>query len=400
MSDPVPFPPEDDLIAAGLLEGLDGSARDERLELLEWLFGEGFTLEDVVVAHANETLVLMASERAIGGHSRYTEAEVAERSGVDPAFLRALERANGIRPGSWGPDARVYTDIDVESAKLAQGYRDAGLSEEQILGVARVLGRGLGQIAEHLRQMIFGLVARPGATELELARSYQAAASQLAPQLGPLLEVTLSLHLRQAVATDVVTAQERSGGELPGAREIVVAFADLVGFTRMGQEVPPEELGAVAGRLEDLAEDVVEAPVRVVKTIGDAVLLVSTDAQAMVAAGLALIERAAAEGEDFPQLRVGVARGHAVNRAGDWFGAPVNLASRVTGVARAGSVLATEDLHDDLAEAFAWSFAGAKRLKNVSGEVKLFRARPPEPAEREPQETPEGRRRRERRSAS
>jgi adenylate cyclase len=76
-----------------------------------------------------------------------------------------------------------------------------------------------------------------------------------------------------------------------------------------------------------------------------------------------------------PLLRIGLASGCAVTRAGDWFGSPVNLASRVTGAARPGSVLVAESTRDAVANAggFDWSSAGTRRLKGVSGEVKLFR---------------------------
>jgi adenylate cyclase len=70
-----------------------------------------------------------------------------------------------------------------------------------------------------------------------------------------------------------------------------------------------------------------------------------------------------------------VARGQALNRAGDWYGSPVNLASRVTSVARPGSVLVTADAREGLDDAFDWSFAGRRKLKGVKGEVPLYRAR-------------------------
>jgi adenylate cyclase len=80
---------------------------------------------------------------------------------------------------------------------------------------------------------------------------------------------------------------------------------------------------------------------------------------------------------DFPRLRAGIASGPAVSRAGDWFGSPVNLASRVTAVARPGAVLAAESARDELGEGagFSWSFAGTRHLKGIKGEVRLFRAR-------------------------
>ena len=104
-------------------------------------------------------------------------------------------------------------------------------------------------------------------------------------------------------------------------------------------------------------------------------MFVSTDAAALLHAALDLL--AAAENDDLPQLRVGLASGSAVQRAGDWFGSPVNLASRVTGAARPGAVLAAESTHDLIGDSddFTWSFAGARHVKGVKGEVKLFRAR-------------------------
>ena len=67
----------------------------------------------------------------------------------------------------------------------------------------------------------------------------------------------------------------------------------------------------------------------------------------------------------------------AVSRAGDWFGSPVNVASRVTGVARPGTVLVADSAWDAISEsgAFDGSFAGARRLKGIKSEVKVFRVR-------------------------
>src|SRR5581483_3970751 len=103
-------------------------------------------------------------------------------------------------------------------------------------------------------------------------------------------------------------------------REVAVAFADLVGFTRLGEEVPPDELGRLAARLEELANEVSEPPVRLVKTIGDAAMLSSPEPEPLLGATLALVEAADTEGQDFPQLRAGAALGLALPRAGDWFG--------------------------------------------------------------------------------
>jgi adenylate cyclase len=81
---------------------------------------------------------------------------------------------------------------------------------------------------------------------------------------------------------------------------------------------------------------------------------------------------------DLPDLRVGVSCGAALERAGDWYGAPVNQASRASDVARPGSVLVTASVHEHVQEDWAWSFAGERRLKGV-GPTKLYRARRPTP---------------------
>ena len=115
------------------------------------------------------------------------------------------------------------------------------------------------------------------------------------------------------------------------------------------------------------------APVWFVKTIGDAVMLVSPDPVLLVKTVLELVESAATNG--LPQLRAGVAIGSAVSQGGDWYGSPVNLASRVTGVARHGTVLVAESVRESIggAEGFEWSSAGTHHLKGISGQVELFR---------------------------
>jgi adenylate cyclase len=116
--------------------------------------------------------------------------------------------------------------------------------------------------------------------------------------------------------------------------------------------------------------------VRFIKTIGDAAMFVCTEPAPLLDAVLKLVDIIDGD-DDFPRLRAGIASGSAVSRAGDWFGSPVNTASRVTAAARPGTVLAAESVHDELGDnaGFSWSFAGARRLKGIKDEVKLFRAR-------------------------
>jgi adenylate cyclase len=154
-----------------------------------------------------------------------------------------------------------------------------------------------------------------------------------------------------------------------------VAFADLTGFTRLGEMVPPDELGALAQRFADLTADVVAPPVRLVKTIGDAVMLVSPDTDAMLETVLDLNNSADAEDSGLPPIHAGVARGPALARAGDFFGSAVNQASRIAQFARAGSVVASRDVREASQNGYGWSFVGRRRLKGMTEPVALFRVR-------------------------
>ncbi|HET6546939.1 MAG TPA: adenylate/guanylate cyclase domain-containing protein, partial [Solirubrobacter sp.] len=142
----------------------------------------------------------------------------------------------------------------------------------------------------------------------------------------------------------------------------------------LGESVPVEELGSVAGRLSQLAGEACEPPVRLVKLIGDAVMLVSPEPEPMLDTALSLVE-AAAEHDGFPPLRAGVACGQAVHRWGDWFGTPVNLASRLTTRARPSTVLVSAEIKDAVSDGFEFSDAGRKKLKGFSAPVHAYRAR-------------------------
>ncbi|TQK28332.1 adenylate/guanylate cyclase domain-containing protein [Arthrobacter sp. SLBN-53] len=363
-----------DVEASGLLDGLTGQARADRAELIPWLLDQGVTVEQI---RDCDEPVLLASRRILGDDGDYVSArEICENIGIDLELLQRVQRALGL-PRVDDVDEPAHLRVDGEIARYAKQFADMGIDEDNIVLVVRALADGLSKTAEAMRFTSMAAVMAPGVSELDVAVASEALLRQVNPLLGPLIEDMLRLELRRTMESDAVTAGERAEGRpLPGAREVTVAFADLVGFTKLGEAVPPEELEGLANRLVQTTHEVVAPPVRFVKSIGDAVMLVSPEPMALLTAVLALLEAAGAD-DEFPRLRVGLASGKAVNRAGDWFGSPVNLASRVTGAARPGAVLVTEAVHDAIGEdaGIEWSFAGAKRLKGIKDEVKLFRAR-------------------------
>lgn len=363
-----------DVESSGLLDGLAGDARAERAALVDWLLAQGITAEEI---RDSFTPMLLPARRVLGDDGGYVSArQISANTGLDLEQLTRFQRAAGL-PRVDDPDAPVFTRPDADSAVHIKRFLDLGMDPDLMLSVVRVLGHGLANAAEVMRAAALAAVLRPGATELEIAQGTQSLVELAAPLLGPMIEDLLLWHLRHALQAEAVNAGERAAGApLPGARAVTAAFADLVGFTTLGEQVPPEQLEQLANRLTELAYDVAQPPVRFIKTIGDAVMFVSTDTDALIEAVLALVE--AAEADDaLPRLRVGVAYGPAVSRAGDWFGSPVNVASRVTSAARPGAVLVSESARDNVADdqRFRWSYAGPKRLKGIHGDVKLYRAR-------------------------
>ena len=359
--------------AEGLLEDLpDDRAREARRKLLDELHEDGVGVDELKQAVAEERLALLPLERLLGGEAQYTMREIAEQSGLELDSLAATRRALGL--ALTGPDDRVYNEDDLEAARLGKAARDAGFGEELILETNRVLGRGMARYADALRTLSAEAIMRPGSDEHELAHRFASVAEEQLPLTRQWMQHVFTMHFRQMLRNEAVTLQERTSGR-GDARRQAIAFADIVGFTELGESSSSEELGDVAARLSRLAGDVVESPVRVVKTIGDAVMLVAPEPKDMLVTALELVERAEST-EDIPALRAGVAYGPAVNQWGDWFGSTVNLASRLTARARPSSVLTTEEVREAVGEdGYKWSSAGPKKLKGFSSPVKTFRVR-------------------------
>jgi adenylate cyclase len=357
-----------------LLDGLDGTSRTERAELIEWLLEQGITADEI---RSTSPPLLLASRHLIGDDGTYVSArEISESHGIELTLLQRVQRAIGLARVD-DPDAAVHMRADGEAAAYAQRFVELGLHPDQVVLVVRVLAEGLSRAAEVMRYTALSAIMSPGSTEVDVAKASKALVSEIAPLLGPMIQDMLFMQLRHMMETEAVNAGERAAGKpLPGARQVTVAFADLVGFTRLGEVVSPEELGQLANQLADLARDVTVPPVRFIKTIGDAVMLVCPEPAPLVDVVLKLVESVDTD-NDFPRLRAGVASGMAVSRAGDWFGRPVNVASRVTDVARPGTVLVADSVWEAVSDSgrFQASFASSRRLKGIKNEVKLFRVR-------------------------
>jgi adenylate cyclase len=365
-----------DFAAEGLLDDLEGGAREARLGLLEKLSAEGVSLAELRDAVATGHLTVLPVERAIAGDGpRYSAREIATRSGLGLELALAFRAALGIPYGD-DLDERVGTDADLDAAIRTKAILDAGFPVEEMLRNARVVGMATARVAEANRELVVRNLTSPGDDERQLAERLVGTVEFLLPMGTEFLDYAFQANLLEQVKRDVIGATDLASGDIGGVVERTVCFADLVEFTSLGEEIAPEELGAVVGRFEELATGTAAAPVRLVKTIGDAVMLVSPEAEPLVTQALALVAAAVAEGDQFPVLRAGIATGPTLPQSGDYYGRSVNLASRITGIARPGSVLIDTPTREAIGEdRFTYSFAGERKLKGIDARQKLFRVR-------------------------
>lgn len=150
-------------------------------------------------------------------------------------------------------------------------------------------------------------------------------------------------------------------------------FADLAGYTAMTEQHGDEDAAATALRFAAMAADALVHGARIVKTIGDAVMIVADAPDVIVATAVALARTVHNE-HPFPLARLGIHHGPCVERAGDYFGATVNLAARVCSHARAGQIIATQPVADAVRAmvGIRVDAMGEARFKNVSAPIAVF----------------------------
>jgi adenylate cyclase len=361
---------EPDFAAEGLLGGLDGREREARIALLRRLHGSSVSVEELRRAVAADRLALLPTELVLNRELRYTLAEALERSGVSEDFVARNRLALGL-PRLQLSD-REFGERDIEQLRTVKQMIDAGIPEAEVLELARISGRAAAQLADALVEIVGDAFLKPGDTEEDLGLRLGELAANLTPLIAPLMERPLRLHLRERIRREVIGRIERKTGRLYGGQPLAACFADMVGFTRLGEQSDAEHVGRVVRKLGELAGTVAEPPVRLVKLIGDAAMLVSRDPRPLVEAALTLVAAWRAEGPQLPPLRAGIATGEAVNSSGDWYGRPVNLASRITAVAPPDTVVATDAVRGAIADGYAWRSLGTTDLKGIEGEVMLL----------------------------
>jgi adenylate cyclase len=299
----------------------------------------------------------------LGGGRKYTRAQVAELSGVPAERAHALWRALGF--ATQDDDAAVFTDGDVAALRLTSQLIESGILDPSLAtSTARMIGQHMSRLAESQVLMLRDVVAANPelvADDRQLTRLVE----HLTPELETLQNYVWRRHLA-AYAGRMLAAPDEEMAEL----RLAVGFADMVGFTSLTRRATEKELVAIVDRFDALAADVVaDNHGRIVKMLGDEVLFVADSPADGAEIALALIARAEAE-DGVPSLRAGVAYGRVLSRFGDVYGSVVNIASRLTSVARPGTVLVDLEMSEALKDEPAYTVR-PRRPVSVRGYTRL-----------------------------
>jgi adenylate cyclase len=276
-------------------------------------------------------------ERLLGERPTLTQAEVAEQAGIPLDAARELWHLLGFAHAE--PEERAFTRSDVRALKLTQDLIDLGLlTQDRQDGMVRTLGRSFARLAEWQVNLLAETALETG---IDPTAGVVGLADEVVPRVEELQNFIWRRHTLNAASRLMAVA-----GTGDRTSDSAVCFVDIVGYTSRSRTLSDRELVTWLEAFETAALDtVIERNGRIIKNIGDELLIVADTAEDGAAIALELTRRGADEDDAFPAVRAGVAYGEVVTRLGDVFGPVVNIAARLTSVARPGTVLVDRGMH-------------------------------------------------------
>ena len=301
--------------------------------------------------------------------------EAAERTGLEPALLQRIWTALGFS----SPAIDEITEEDLRLLRYIAAALEAGFPLVAFLQLVRVYGQSLARIADAEVKLFHLYVHEPlmhdAVDHLEMAEEMQGLARELLPLASPIMDHVHQRFLQHFLDQDVVGHMEievASDGDLDlGRLRVAIAFADLAGYTRLTEEAGEDEAVDIIERFVAAVGDTLPEDARIIKTIGDEVMIVAADASALLdwAVGFQALQ------QERPLPRIGIHQGLTLYRDGDYYGREVNLAARVGARAAGGEVLVTRPLVEAAGRHLELERVGAVKLKGFSESTELFLAR-------------------------
>ncbi|HYZ29926.1 MAG TPA: adenylate cyclase regulatory domain-containing protein [Thermoleophilaceae bacterium] len=324
----------------------------------------GHTLEEIKEATDDGRLAYGLLEDLFPSRERvFTLGHAATETGLEPDLIERIWLSMGFAKR----DLEALTEEDMQALRWVASVLAAGFPLVAFLQLTRVYGQSLSQIADAETRLFHIYVHEPlmreGVPTLEMAEEMADLGRDLLPLASPIMDYIHHRYLTYFSEQDVVGHMEADvdsdGGY--GRIRVAIAFADLAGYTRYVEEEGEEEALSYVERFIDAVGDTLPEGARVVKTIGDEVMVVGQDAGALVdwAVGFSRLYA-----DERPAPRIGINAGLVLYRDGDYYGREVNLASRVVARARGGEVLVTDQVLADVRD------LAHLRVDNI-GQVKL-----------------------------
>jgi adenylate cyclase len=336
----------------------------------------GHTLDQIRAAGESGRLAFGYLQRLLpSAATTHTLARAAADTGLEPELIERILTTLGL-PASV---VEHISDSEIELLRYSAAVLAAGLPLVAFLQLVRVYGQALAQIADAEVRLFHMYVHEPlmrqGVPGVQMAEEMEDLAADLLPITSPMMDLVHRRLLAHFVDQDVIGHMEADLDPRDrlalGHLRVAIAFADLAGYTRMTEELGDEHAVDVVERFIVNVEHTLPDDARIIKTIGDEVMVVSSDAGALVdwAVGFQHLHTAR------PRPRIGMHHGEVLYRDGDYYGREVNQAARVSARAGAGEVLVTREVVDAAGPHLDFEHIGEVRLKGFSAATELYLAR-------------------------
>jgi adenylate cyclase len=319
--------------------------------------------EGRLVGYTDELVGEMVGER-------FTLKEAAKKSGLKAEVIEELIAAIGLPSGA-------VDDLGTEDVEMFRHFETAvesGFPRDALLQTVRVYGQAVSKIADAEVRLVHLHVHEPllreGVSSEQIAEQMDGITEELLPLFSPVIDHLHRRFLNHFVEQDIVGHMEsESGGEI-GQVRVAIAFADLAGYTQLTEEVGDEEAAGIVERFVANVNQSLPDEARILQTIGDEVMIVSSDAGSLIdwAVGFQTLNT------ERPLPRIGIHCGNVVFRDGDYFGREVNLSARVAARAAAGEVLVTWPVVEMAGKHLEFERIGEVQLKGFSHATELFLA--------------------------
>ncbi len=365
-------------VRAGLVPDFDGhgwspgAVRCARV--VERMRARGHSFDQIRRAAQEGKLAYAYTEELLADSGReYKLAEAAREVGLGPALAQRIVAAAGFNA-----NGDSLHEEDVQLLRYAATGLDAGLPLVALLQLVRVYAQAIAHIADAEVRLFHLYVHEPlmrsGATGVEVADEMHDLAQVLLPLSSPAMDQIHERYLRHFLEQDVVGHMEvelDGASSDPGRMRIALAFADLTGYTRLTEEAGELEALDVLERFVQAVAVTLPDEARVVKTIGDEVMIASADPSALTdwAVGFQQLHT------ERPLPRIGIHFGSALYRDGDYFGRDVNIAARVAARSAGGEVLVTRPVVERAGAHLSFESIGEIKLKGFSVPTEMFLAR-------------------------